>query len=218
MKVTDVEPQRKRGRFNVYVDKEFWFGISEITLSHFNLYPDKDINQSLLDEIIEYEIFTKIYDRAIGKISRRPHSEKEIRDYISNVFWKKRRLWFKGTKYEKKSKDLEQKITNQVIDKLISNKILSDQDFARWFVESRVRSRPRSWLLIKQELLAKGISNDIMNEMRTSLDEEKDMAQRVFEKAFRSKSPTKDKVISRLQGKGFSWDVIKEILKNNSIE
>ena len=95
------------------------------------------------------EDFDKFYNLALRFLSYRPRSEKEVRDRLK-------------IKYQKSNlKDLEL-IIDRVIQKLKKYNFVNDLEFAKKWIESRMKFKPRSLRLIKLELKKKGISDDII--------------------------------------------------------
>ena len=127
-------------------------------------------------------------DSALKFLSYRPRSRKEITDFL-----------------RKKTSDTT--LIDQTISKLENLKLINDEEFAKWLIESRSRSRPRGFRLLKQELSQKGIQLDASH---YSLDAEFELAGEALEK---KKPKTRDQAIRFLQYRGFSWDAIVQALK-----
>lgn len=53
-------------------------------------------------------------------------------------------------------------LTDEVVDELIDLKVLDDASFARAWVESRDRSKPRGEAALRRELRSKGISTEVI--------------------------------------------------------
>ncbi len=218
MKVTSVEPQKRKDRYNIFVDGKFWCGLSENSLAKYSLYPGKDVDSKILDEIFKYEIFNKVYNGSISKIGRRPHSEWEIEKYVNERFWKNKEKWFKDTEYLDKYEELRDETRKTIIKKLVNQKYLDDKEFVKWWISSRKSSRPRGWVAIKSELLSKGVERSLLNEFEFSEGEEENLAQKYIEKITRSRKISREKLISRLSSRGFKWDTIKSVLKDDELE
>lgn len=130
----------------------------------------------------------QLLDQSLKFLSYRPRSKKEV-----EVFLRK--------------KTSDDTLINQTIAKLEKAKLINDEEFAKWYVASRSRSRPRGSRLLALELKQKGISNyesGITNN-------EADLAQMALEKKKNIKS--REQVIRFLQYRGFSWDVIAQVVK-----
>lgn len=126
-----------------------------------------------------------LLDSALKIISNRPHSKQEVIKFL-----------------QKKTKD--DTLINQTIEKLEKAKLINDEAFAKWYVESRSRTRPRGQRLLEQELKQKGISNDVnINES--------ELASAALEKKKNIKS--REQAIRFLQYRGFSWDAIAPVVR-----
>ena len=105
-----------------------------------------------------------------------------------------------------------------VISRLKDLAYIDDNKFCREYIEGRVRSSPRGRMLIKRELLQKGISSELIEktaDLVYNKDEElKALAGLIEVKKKRLKNSKKDqrKLISFLLRRGFIWDDIKETL------
>lgn len=147
------------------------------------------------------EDFEKFYNSALKFLSYRPRSEKEVRDRL--------RI---------KIKDLRIKDTGQLIDdvieKLKKQRFINDEEFARLFVENRLRFKPRSSRLIQIELKQKGIDPETINNLQLTIDSDLEQAKKLAEKRIeRLKGLDKQKIYEKLgrylASKGFGWDIIK---------
>jgi regulatory protein len=54
-------------------------------------------------------------------------------------------------------------LVDAVIERLVGLGYLGDAAFARWWVESRDRARPRGVMALRRELLQKGVSRDVVD-------------------------------------------------------
>lgn len=150
--------------------------------------------------------FEKFYNQALRFLSYRPRSEKEVSDKLK-------------IKYQKSNlKDLAL-IIDKVIQKLKEKKFINDEEFARGWIESRLRFKPRSLRLIKLELRRKGISDDIIQVIihdsefmiHSDLEQAKKLVGKRIER-FRGLDKQKiyEKLGRYLASKGFGWDTIKK--------
>ena len=217
MKITELSPQKKRqGRFNLYVDDSFFCGISALTLTKENLYTTLEIEEERLEKILLLELENRIFERLVRNISDHPKTEFQVRRYIKDLFYKKKGSWFsKDTEIDK------EQIEEKVIERLNEYNFLDDESYARLFVESRIKNKPRGKIILINELRKKGISKDIAENVCNELiEDEYSLIQKVYAKKYRDEIFTiKDqKKIQYLQRKGFSWDLIQKLITNDSRE
>ncbi len=144
------------------------------------------------------EDFDNLYYKALRFLSYRPRSEREIRDRL-------------------KLKSQNSKLIDKVIEKLKQQKFLNDEEFARGWIENRLRFKPRSLRLIKIELKQKGISPAIISNSKFLISNDEESARKIVQKRIgRLKGLDKQKIYEKLgrylASKGFNWDTIKKAI------
>ena len=141
----------------------------------------------------------------------RPHSEKEIHDYLrKKTLTKKLRNRKTGEIYEKKG--VSSLSVDQTMARLKQKKYIDDERFARFWVENRNQRKGISVRKLKTELSQKGVSADIQERIfAENLRSDADEIKKIIEKKSR-KYPDEQKLISYLARQGFSFDEIKKAL------
>lgn len=130
--------------------------------------------------------------------ARRNHSEKEIRDKLSRNY--------------------DNAVIEKVFEKLRNLKLLDDGKFAREWTDYRLRQN-KSKNFIVRELLKKGINRESAVEILNSFNiNEKESAYETIKNKlprYRKLEPikAKNKIYQFLARKGFSYDVIEEIME-----
>ena len=153
MRITKVAPAtRTAGRYNIFVDGHYSFSLDEFQLVQHSLHSGQEIDETKLAELQAESDFGKNYIRAVDLISRRLRSEREIRDYA------RRKQWSRDN-------------TERVIARLYDRGYLNDLVFAQAFARSRQSSQKYSRRRIERDLVNKGISHRIIQQV---LDEEAD--------------------------------------------
>ena len=96
---------------------------------------------------------------------------------------------------------------------------IDDEAFARQWIESRMRSKPKGRYLLKQELKGKGVDEPIIEKLLSEeLFDETQMARLLIEKrAWKWKKLDdfrfKQKACAYLAGKGFTYDIASEAVE-----
>jgi regulatory protein len=141
----------------------------------------------------------KFYNLILRFLSYRPRSEKEVRDKL-------------------KRKQVDSSIAEKIIAKLKEKKFINDEEFAKGWIENRLRFKPRSLRLIGFELKQKGIAQELTDKLIDNtkaisgdLDSAKKLVQKKIEK-FKAlpKQEVYQKLGRFLASKGFNWDTIKK--------
>lgn len=206
--ITAIEPQKKRkNRFNIYLDGQFAFGVDENALVKNRLKVGERLNNNQVENLIKETTLGKLTDLALRFLSYRQRSEKEIKVYLTRKIAQKENI---------KAKDAVQSPqVSAVLAKLKKYSYINDIEFAKWWITSRIKSRPMGRYLLKQELRRKGISPQIIESLLTRVPSERKLAINLIEKKIEkwpklSPPQFKKKVYAYLLSRGFGWDVVKE--------
>jgi regulatory protein len=100
-----------------------------------------------------------------------------------------------------------------VLDSLLSKKQQSDERFAE--ERARVLSRKYGAVRIEHDLKARGVPDDISARVSSTTDEI-ERAKAIVQRKYREPATTREEHAKRarfLQGRGFSYDVIRSVLK-----
>lgn len=226
--ITAVEPQKSskgrsafgrnnQRRFNIFLDGVFGFGADEDTIVKFRLITGKLITAVDLEQILFETEVGKLMPRIYNLLSFRQRSEKEIRDYFRNLNFKRKRSNADSTDKE------QQQISEVVIDSLIQNLknkgLLNDLEFAKLWVDSRLKSKNLGQRALQVELYKKGIDREIITEVLENLEVDD---QAIAEQALERKARTflkldelefKKRATGFLQRKGFDYTTVKKVIE-----
>ena len=210
-KITSVEPQRKNPkRFNVYLDDAFAFGADEDLVVEHRLIIGKILEPDQVERLLFESEVGKLMERMYRLFSVRQRSEKEVRDYLRNLSFK-RKL--------KDQEEISESAIELLTNKLKQKMLLNDEQFARSWVESRKKKKgPR---VLKQELFQKGIDKEIIEEAissQRSVINEKESAEKLLERKMRvwKNLPIlefKKKAYEFLLRRGFEYEIVKSVVE-----
>lgn len=205
--ITRISPQKKSGRYNIFIDGKFAFGINEFTLVANNLKENKSLSQAEVDKLQTKEKQSLYLDRASRFLSVRPRSEKEVVDYLISKIAKDEEVKF--------SEAAQSPLVGKVLKTLKKYSYINDTDFAVWFLKSRLRTNPKSIKLIKYELKLKGINPEVLEALKPKEDQDYKSALKLVEKKIVTwqKLPIpeyKKKFYAYLLSRGFDFDTTKE--------
>lgn len=157
-------------------------------------------NQQLPNSLI-MDQFSIFYTLALKYLQARQRSIEEMRSFLR----------------KKKTPD---ELVEKVINKLTEKKFLNDEEFARLWIESRNRVKPRSEWLLKRELAAKGIARPIIDAIFQEISGENgdlERAKKVIERKVNKYLHLKrheiyQKLGAFLARRGFDWDTSKSAI------
>jgi len=198
--ITSIKPQRNGRRVNVYLDGAFGFGIDLDNLVLSGIKINKEFTEEEVEKIIKKAEFQKTWEKLLKFASLRPRSEKEIKD------------WFRRKKvHESLHKDLFNRL--KYLD------LIDDHKFAEWWVEQRITFKPKGKRALTMELREKGIKKEVINQVLADspIDEEKMAKELLAKNAYKwERLPNlkaKQKMSEFLLRKGFSWEIVKKIVR-----
>ena len=157
-------------------------------------------------QMLENDEFEKIkvengdlasFDRALSLIEHGMKTEKMIRDYLSK-------------------KGYPEECIDRAIAKLCDYGYIDDKAFAHNFLNTYSSSKGRKKL--RYDLLSKGVSQEIIDEVLESLSDEEEIenGERIAKKYIKNKQKdqkNKQKLFAYLAGKGFDFDKINTIFR-----
>lgn len=212
MKITNVSVQAKNpDRVNISVDGKYRFSLDISQVIDLGI---KIGNEYTEDELVELETesqFGKLYARALEYTMLRPHSGKEVRDYL----WRKTR----DTKYKSKRTGelksragVSQEIADRVYARLEEKGYIDDEKFTRYWVENRNQTKGVSRRKLIAELRAKGVDQSIIDAalIESERNDTEELAKIIAKK--REKYDDEQKFIAYLARQGFSYEDIKSAL------
>jgi regulatory protein len=188
-----VVQKRNKDRVNVYIDGEYAFGLAMIEAVKLRkgqvLSADEIARLQSLDEV------ETAHERALNFLSFRPRSAAEVRRNL-------------------REKEVPDSVIEQVIERLERTGLVDDMAFARFWVENREMSKPRSERGLRFELRQKGVADDAINAALTEINEDDSAYRAALERARRIPRTDKQFFAKRLGDflarRGFSYNVVRE--------
>jgi regulatory protein len=203
-RITKIEPQKKNPkRRSVFLDERFAFGLDEEVIYKYGLKVGQELEQKKIDQIIEAETKKEAKEIALRFLSYRMRSEKEVRDKL-------------------KKKEFAEDLITEVIKDLKRVNLVDDYEFASAFIRDRISNSPRGKILLRQELWKKGIKKEIIEKVLKEYfkdeDEELILARELLQKRKKryegmDENISKRRIMSFLLRRGFSYDIVKQVLK-----
>ena len=208
MKITGLTSQQKdKNRINVMIDGKYRFSLDLSQVSELGIRIGREYKEAELAELEVESQFGKVYTRALEYCFSRPHSSKEIRDYLY------RKTRDSRNKDGSVKKGISQELTNRVYERLTGRGHVDDEKFARYWIENRNLTKGVSRRKLEAELRAKGIENSLVNTLLAeSPRNDQEELQKIIVKK-RKRYPDDQKFIAYLARQGFSYDTIKETLR-----
>ena len=230
VKITNLSvQQRDPNRVNVFVDGKYRFSLDVSQVVSLGARIGREYSEQELVELEQESQFGKLYGRALEYCLMRPHSAREVRDYL----WRKtrpkkvlkrapRHEGYEGSTFTEGQREVverpgvSQEIADRVFERLVEKKYVDDEAFTRFWVENRNQTKGMSRRKLEAELRSKGVANDIIERnLQSSLRSDTVELQKIISKK-RRRYPDEQKFMQYLARQGFSFDDIKSALKDDN--
>jgi regulatory protein len=210
MKITAISAQKRdKDRVNVSVDGKYRLSLDVFQLVDLGIKIGKEYTEEELVALEEESQFGKLYMRALEYCLMRPHSQRELKDYLY------RKTRDTRTKEGAVRKGVSVALTERVFGRLQSKGYIDDEKFAAYWIENRNLRKGSSKRKLSSELSAKGVERSIVDRLLAETDRS-DVSE--LQKVIDKKRPRYDddqKFMSYLARQGFSYDDIKAALHND---
>lgn len=105
------------------------------------------------------ELVKKYKEKIWRFLVTRPRSKKEVRERLILYFYKDK-------------EEVDQNVVNETIKELVEQKCVDDESFTKWFFESRLNKKNKSFFQIKAELAVLGITKEVIDSYTEGREEQ----------------------------------------------
>ena len=239
MIITDLKQGVKNpNRINVFVDSKYAFSLDIAQVVELKVKVGRELSEGELAECKKASEYGKAYQRALEWALMRPRSVRELRDYLKRSERKKEVFEKKGewererelaeavargedaTRIKKQSLQNAANIVRQekynfgelIVERLQKKGYVDDKKFAEYYVENRFVKKGISKKRLKLELIKKGVSEEIIQDVlgASGRNDAKEMRKIIAKKRARYDD---EKLIAYLVRQGFSYSLVRELVE-----
>ena len=198
--ITMIQVQKRRkDRFNIYLDGEYAFPISEAVLIKTGLYKGMTLTKERQEAIEEENSQYLAYTIAVDYLSYGLRSEKEVRQKLLD-------------------NEIEMRYIHTTLERLRDQMYINDQIYGESYTRTAANINRKGPRQIAQDLKAKGLDDEIISHslMEYPDNQQLENAQYLAEKAMNKQSRTSSKdaqmkVRLHLQQKGYPKEIINQV-------
>ena len=167
MIITDINAQKRKGRYNIYIDGTFYSGVDAETIIKAGFKVGKEVDKQTLEDVVLESETRSAFEKLLGLVSRQMYSRRDLEKKIFQYGY---------------SAECVQK----AIAKAEEYGYINDDLYAKLLVESKSLKSKKE---VKNALFLKGISSSIIDEKVQVIDgeEEKNRAQIIAQKYMKNK-------------------------------
>ena len=216
--ITDIrQAVKNENRVNIFVNGKYSFSLDIAQVVDLGIKKGLIITEEQLADYKKASEFGKAYQRALEWVLTRPHSERELADYL-----KRRRMQVNAKERKKEWKDKKNGVKPKtrprydfddlIIKRLTERGYVDDYKFAQYYVENRFVKRGVSTKRLEMELMKKGVARDIIERVlnNSERNDEEEIKKIVAKKRARYSD---EKLIQYLCRQGFQYDVVKNVVE-----
>ena len=196
-----VVQSNNKKRCNVFVDNEFFCGMSVETALKLRLKVGTELDKAKLNEILDEKERSDALNKSVEYISKYLKSKRQVKEYLIK-------------------KGYSEEIAYYCIDKLKEYGYIDDQKFSERYIESVSKTNGKH--LVEYKLMMKGVRKEDIEKAYQNVNvDSKVNAKEVAEKYLKNKEKTKENIAKAyryLVGRGFSYDDVNYALKDVSEE
>ncbi len=194
--ITNIEPQKRKGRYNIYVDDKFYCGIDAEGLVKSGYKVGSEVTVKELEQNVFESELRSAFNKLADLIARKPYSKSQL-----------------------KSKLIDKGYSINVIDKAINKAeeygYVNDDQYAKMYIEAKKNKSKRE---IISGLYGKGINKNIINKNVQIISEQSefDNAWTLANKYMKNRPKERkefEKLYAYLYRKGFQGECINSVLK-----
>lgn len=199
MKILKYE-KKGNNTYKIYLENNQTINLYEDVIIKNNLLYKKEIDESLLEKLDTDNNKEDIYNKCVKYISVRIRSINEIKEYL-------------------KRKEIDNPLIENVIEKLIKNKLLNDELFTKAFIKDKLNFTTMGPYKIEQELKKHKIDSNViykyLNEIEDEVIDNKINKQiNKLIKSNKKKQNIRNKIYINLLSLGYSNEMILRNINN----
>jgi len=205
-KVTSLEKQARRSRYNVFLDGRYAFSLAAEVAGASRVEEGQDLTEEQVQIIKVRDTKFRLENKALRFLGYRARSEKELQNYLTKHLIQE---------------DLPESSAHQVKKELLTKfrrlGYLDDEAFAK---AALAEGQRKLWgaYRIRQDLKQKGVGEEVLAKVLVvNLEEERQRAQELVAKKAKSYRgldywQKRRRLGEYLARRGFSWEIIKEVV------
>lgn len=198
-KISKIEAQKRKGRYNVYLDGKYAFPVAESVLIKYRLMRGMEIDDQLAAKISDDDQIAQAYSKMLDFLAHQLRTEKEVRQkmVVANV---------------------PPEFVEPVMRKLRAQGYLDDLNYAQSYVRTIMNTELKGPRVIRQKLRQKGVGEiDIDHALEqfdhgSQVERSAELAKKLYRRY--QKQPLRrqtEKVRQGLMTHGFDGDLFDEI-------
>ena len=167
-KISKIEAQKRKGRYNIYLDGKYAFPVAESVLIQFRLMKGTELDEKQIAAIATADQQAKAYSRMLDYLSYQMRTESDIVKKLKEI-------------------DTPEEFVEPILKKLRGQQLIDDHAYAASYVRTMINTDLKGPRVIRQYLRQKGIGENDIDDALTQFTPEvqAELAKKLAGKLFR---------------------------------
>ncbi len=151
--ITKISIQKRdKKRYNIFINGDYQFSVHEDVLVRHELRKGMNVSETMIVELRDEEERHRAFLDAVNLLSFRPRTRKELERKLVQ-------------------KEYSTEIIQPVLEQLMNRNLINDREFAKQWVEERSSNKGKGRLILRQELIEKGVDKIHIDEALSEINE-----------------------------------------------
>lgn len=146
-KISKIEAQKRKGRYNIYLDGKYAFPVAESVLIQFRLMKGTELDEKQIAAIATADQQAKAYSRMLDYLSYQMRTESDIVKKLKEI-------------------DTPEEFVEPILKKLRGQQLIDDHAYAASYVRTMINTDLKGPRVIRQYLRQKGIGENDISTLR----------------------------------------------------
>lgn len=151
--ISKVTAQKRKGRYNIFIDDHYAFSVSEKTLTEYRLLKGTELTDEQIIKIKQAEIDSRATDLAMSFLSYQPRSIYEVLEYL-------------------KKHDIGPEASQSAVMTLTDLGYLDDEKYSLLFIKNNLRVGKDGPKAIERKLAKKGVASEVVSDALAQFSDE----------------------------------------------
>ena len=199
MVITSAEKQKNNEMIRIFINNTYAFSMPEEEFLRMHLYERKELSEDEICNIREEINVRLAKQRSIRLLTFRDRSECELKENL-------------------KKQGFDNDVADEAVLQLKAMGYVNDRLYAHKFISDRLKLKPKSKKALFYELQKKGIDTNLINEVLEDFELDESLfafriAKKKYGKYNANDPQIQRKIVSYLFHRGFTYDIISDVLK-----
>lgn len=149
--ITKITAQKRRGRYNIFLDGQYAFPVSETTLVTYHLAKEMTLTADMIAQIKDSEVVAMGLEIGLNYITHQSRTRQEVRERLEK-------------------EELPEDVIGQILTRLTELGFLDDVDYVKRYLEADLKMGDTGPRVVQYKLRQKGIATELLADQLAGIE------------------------------------------------